>query len=73
MYYTLINSYGFTTGITVLGKHAVEAGQTVRSAFSHYVALTSQVSITFKAGKVLHMPGSSFSLGTLIREDDLKK
>jgi hypothetical protein len=69
----LIYTDSLATCIAVLRKHAVEAGQTVRSAFSHYIALTSQVSITFKAGKVLHMPGPSFCLGTLVRENNLRE
>jgi hypothetical protein len=68
---SLIYTNSLTTCIAILGEHAVEAGQTVRSPFPHYVPLTSQVPITFKAGKMFHMPGSSFCFGTLIGENNL--
>lgn len=63
---------GLATCIAILSEHAVETGQAVRSPLPHNIALTPQVSIALKAGKMLHMPGSTFSLGTLVREDDLK-
>ena len=69
---TLINSNGLTTSITILSKHAVKAGQAVGSTLPHDIPLSSQVSVTLKAGKMFHMPGSTLRLCTLIREDYLK-
>ena len=72
MFITLIYSDGFSTSITVLCKHTIEASKTVGSALSHDVSLASQVSITLETCEVLHVPGATLRLGALVREDDLK-
>lgn len=67
----LIYSNGFPTCIAVLSKHTVETCETVRSALSHDIPLSTQVTITLETGKMLHVPSSSFGLGALIRENNL--
>ena len=70
---TLINANNFSTGIAVLGEHAVEAGQAVGPPFPHDVPLAPELSVTLEAGEVEHVPGSALGLGTLVGEDDLEK
>ena len=69
---TLVHPNSFPTGVAVLGKHAVKAGEAVGPALSHDVALSSQVPVALKAGKVLHVPSTTLGLGALVGEDDLK-
>ena len=70
---TLVHPNSFPTGVAVLGKHAVEAGEAVRAALSHDVSLPAQVSVALKAGEVFHVPGAALGLGTLVRENYLKQ
>ena len=67
----LVDPDGLATGVAILSKHAVKAGEAVRPAISHDVPLPTQLQVAFKAGKVLHVPGTTFSLSALIGEDDL--
>jgi hypothetical protein len=69
----LINANGFAAGITVLGEHAVEAGEAVWPPLPHDVPLAAQVLVALEAGKVLHVPGTALCLCALVREDDLGK
>ena len=69
---TLVNPDRLSAGVAVLGEHAVEAGETVGPALSHDVALSSEVPVALKAGKVLHVPSTTLGLGALVGEDDLK-
>ena len=69
---TLVHPNSFPTGVAVLGKHAVEAGEAVGPSLSHDVPLATQVSVAFKASKMLHVPSPTLGLGALVGEDDLK-
>ena len=69
---TLVHPNSFPTGVAVLGKHAVKAGEAVGATLSHDVALPAQVPVALKAGKVLHVPSTTLGLGALVGEDDLK-
>ena len=68
----MVNADGFATGITVLGEHAVEAGEAVGPPLPHDVPLAAQVLVALEAGKVLHVPGPALRLSALVREDDLR-
>ena len=67
---TLIHADCFATSITIFGKHAVETAQAVRSAFSHDVALPTQLAVALKAGKMGHVPSPAFGLGALVGKND---
>lgn len=67
----LVDAYGLAARVTVLGEHGVEAVQTERPAVTHDVALAAELSFTFRAGKVFHMPGSALCLCALISQDNL--
>ena len=69
---TLVHPDRLSAGVAVFGEHAVKAGETVRPALSHDVALASEVAVALKAGKVLHVPSTTLGLGALVGEDDLK-
>ena len=69
---TLVHPDRLSAGVAVFGEHAVEAGEAVGPAFSHDVALASEVAVALKAGKVLHVPSTTLGLGALVGEDDLK-
>ena len=69
---TLVHPDRLSAGVAVFGEHAVEAGEAVGPALSHDVALSSQVPVALKAGKVLHVPSTTLGLGALVGEDDLK-
>lgn len=70
---SLIHTNGFSTKITVLGKHGIEAKQTIRLTLAHNIALAAQLLFTFMTGKMIHMPGTSFSFGAFISQDNLRK
>ena len=63
---TLVHPNSFPTGVAVLGKHAVEAGEAIGPALPHDVALAPQLAVALEAGKVLHVPSSTLRLGTLV-------
>ena len=65
---TLIYPDCLPTGVAVLGKHAVKAGEAVGPALAHDVPLPAQVAVALEAGKVLHVPGSPLRLRALVRE-----
>ena len=67
---TLIHADCFATSITIFGKHAVETAQAVRSAFSHDVALPTQLAVALKAGEMGHVPSPAFGLGALVGKND---
>ena len=67
---TLIHADCFATSITIFGKHAVETAQAVRSAFSHDVALPTQLAVALKAGEMGHVPCPAFGLGALVGKND---
>ena len=69
---TLVDSDGLSTGVAVLGEHGVEAAEAVGPALAHDVPLASQLLVTLETGEVLHVPGPSLSLGTLVRQNDLR-
>ena len=69
---TLVHPDRLSAGVAVFGEHAVKAGEAVGPALSHDVALSSQVAVALKAGKVLHVPSTTLGLGALVGEDDLK-
>ena len=73
MILTLINANNFSTGIAVLGKHAVKAGQAVGPTLSHDVALASELSVAFEAREMEHVPGSALGLCTLVGKNDLER
>ena len=66
----LIHADGFATSITIFGKHAVEAAQAVRSAFSHNVPLPTQLPVALKTGEMGHVPSAAFGLGALVGKND---
>ena len=70
---TLIHSNYLATVVTVLGKHGIKTAEAVGLALAHYLALTAQLMIALKAGKMLHVPGSSLRFGAFIGEDYLKE
>ena len=70
---TLINANNFSTGIAVLGEHAVEAGQAVGPPFPHDVPLATELPVALEAGEVEHVPGSALGLGALVGEYDLEE
>lgn len=41
---TLIDSDGFTTAVTVFGKHGIKTVQTIRTTVAHNVSLSTQLS-----------------------------
>ena len=67
---TLIHADCFATSITIFGKHTVETAQAVRSAFSHDVALPTQLAVALKAGEMGHVPSPAFGLGALVGKND---
>ena len=69
---TLIHPNGLAARVAVLGKHAVKTRQTIRPSISHDVALSPELQIALKAGKVLHVPRPALGLGALVREYDLE-
>lgn len=69
----MVDADGLSARVTVLGEHGVEAVKTIRPAISHDVPLATELSVTFEAGEVLHVPGTTLSLRTLIRQDNLQK
>ena len=70
--HTLIHADGLPARVAVLGKHAVEAGQTIRPPVPHDVSLSPKLEITLETGKVLHVPRAALGLGALVGEDDLR-
>ena len=70
---TLVHPNSFPTGVAVLGKHAVEAGEAVGPSLPHDVPLPAQMTVALEAGEVLHVPGASLGLGALVRENYLKQ
>ena len=70
---TLIHPDGFPAGVAVLSEHAVEAGEAVRTALSHDVSLTAQVSVALEASEVFHVPGSALGFSALVGENYLKQ
>ena len=68
----MVHADGLPARITVLGKHAVKAGQTVWPPVPHDVSLSPELEITLETRKVLHVPRSALGLGALVGEDDLK-
>ena len=69
---TLVHPNGLAARVAVLCKHAVKTWQTIRPSISHDVSLSSELEITFKTCKVLHVPRSTLGLGALVGEYDLK-
>ena len=69
---TLVHPDRLSAGVAVFGEHAVEAGEAVGPSLSHDVPLATQVSVAFKASKMLHVPSPTLGLGALVGEDDLK-
>ena len=70
--HTLIHADGLPARVAVLGKHAVEAGQTIRPPVPHDVSLSPELEITLETRKVLHVPRAALGLGALVGEDDLR-
>ena len=68
---TLVYTNGFTAGITIFCKETLKAVAAVRMALPHYVALSSKLSVTLKATKVLHVPTATLCLRALIGKYDL--
>ena len=62
----MVHTDGLPARITVLGKHAVEAGQTIRPPIPHDVSLSPKLEIALETRKVLHVPRSAFGLGALV-------
>ncbi len=62
----------FTAGLTVLRVQRLEATAAIRPTILHDVPLTTQDSLAFKAGKVLHMPMTTLCFCALIRKNNLK-
>lgn len=63
---TLVYTYVFPTGVTVLCIEGLIAGAAVRPALSHDVPLSPQRCLTLKTTEVLHVPVSALCLRTLI-------
>ena len=69
----MVNPNSLSTGVAVLGEHAVEAGEAVWPALPHDVPLAPKVTVAFETCEVLHVPSSALGLGTLVRENNLKQ
>lgn len=69
----LIDANHLPAVVAVLGEHGVKAAQAVGLPLPHDVPLPAQLMLALLAGEVLHVPGPTFGLGTLIREDDLRE
>ena len=69
----MVHPNGLPTGVAVLSKHAVEAGETVGPALPHDVPLAAQMTVALEAGEVLHVPGTTLGLGALVGENYLKQ
>ena len=48
----MIHANNFSTGIAVLGEHAVEAGQAVGPPLPHDVPLAPELPVALEAGEV---------------------
>ena len=68
----MVHADGLPARITVLGKHAVEAGQTIWPPIPHDVSLSPELEIALETCKVLHVPRSPLGLGALVGENDLR-
>ena len=64
----MVNSNSLSTGVAVLGEHAVEAAEAVGPPVPHDVALAAQVPVALEAGEVLHVPGAALRLRALVRK-----
>lgn len=69
----MIHADRVSARIAILGKQAVETLQTVRTAVSHDVPLTSQLLVAFQAREVFHVPSTTFRFRALVRQDDLQQ
>lgn len=70
---TLVDAYGLTARVAVLGEHGVEAVKAERTTVSHDVPLASELTFTLGTGEVFHMPSTAFGFGAFISKNDLKK
>lgn len=68
---TLIDTNRLAAVIAVLGKHVIEASETIWLALSHDVSLAAQLLVAVEACKVLHVPGSTLSFRALIGKNYL--
>jgi hypothetical protein len=68
---TLVHTNRFSTIIAILGKHVIEASETIRFAFSHDVSLTAQLLIAIEACKMAHVPRTTLSFCAFISQNYL--
>ena len=68
---SLVDTNGFTAGITIFCKETLKAVAAVGMALPHDVALSSKLGVALKATEVLHVPVSSFSLCTFVCKNNL--
>ena len=69
---TLVHPNGLAARVTVLGKHAVKARQTVRPSIPHDVSLSAKLEIALETCKMFHVPRAALGLSALVRVYDLK-
>ena len=67
----LLDAYGLATRRAILHVNLLETLAAVRARRFHEVALAAEQLVAVEAGKVSHVPGTTFGLGALIREDYL--
>lgn len=63
----------FAAGLAVFCVQRLEAAAAVRLTVFHDVPLTTQNGLAFKAGKVLHVPVTTFCFGAFVGENNLKE
>jgi hypothetical protein len=68
---TLVDTYSFTTKVTIFGEHVIKASETIRLSIAHYVPLTAQLLVAIETCKMFHMPSSSLRFRTFVCENYL--